>query len=122
MTLFKLLALPVFADEAIYIRWAQLIIDDAQRYFFYPMNDGKTPLLMWLIVPFQFIFSDQLYASRFVSVLAGALTVIFISLITKELSQKKSTALLAAFLTIILPFTFFHQRLAITDALLLANL
>src|SRR3989344_497092 len=57
----SLTILPVFADEAIYIRWAQLIIDDWRRYLFFPMNDGKTPLFIWLLVPFQFLFSDQLY-------------------------------------------------------------
>lgn len=122
LTSYRLLALPVFADEAIYIRWAQLIIDDAGRYFFYPMNDGKTPLLMWLMAPMQYLFTDQLYAARIVSVLVGALTVLGAALIAKELSNKKSAGLWAAFLAIILPFTFFHYRLAITDALLLSNL
>jgi 4-amino-4-deoxy-L-arabinose transferase-like glycosyltransferase len=119
--LFKLTNLPVFADEAIYIRWSQLIIDDFNRYLFYPMNDGKTPLLMWLTVPFLKIFSDQLYASRLVSVLAGALSVVFIFLILKKINEKKA-GYIAMFLSIIAPFTFFHHRLAITDALLFLNL
>jgi len=118
---FKLTSLPVFADESIYIRWSQLIIDNYKRYFFYPMNDGKTPLLMWLTVPFLEIFSDQLFAARLLSLFAGALSAIFIYLILKQLKEKKA-ALLAMFLFSILPFTFFHNRLAITDALLFANL
>ncbi len=121
LQLFHLTALPVFADESIYIRWAQLIIDDFNRYLFYPMNDGKTPLLMWLMVPFLHFFSDQLYAARLVSVLAGAVSVSFIFLILAKLKEK-SAAYLAMFLAIINPFIFFHNRLAITDALLLANL
>lgn len=121
LQLFRLTALPVFADEAIYIRWAQLIIDDGKRYLFYPMNDGKTPLLMWLMVPFLRLFSDQLYAGRLVSVLAGAISVTAIFFLLKQLKQK-SAAYLAMFLMIINPFIFFHNRLAITDALLLANL
>jgi len=118
---FKLTALPVFADEAIYIRWSQLIIDDSTRYFFYPMNDGKTPLLMWLTVPFLKIFTDQLYGARLVSVLIGALSVTFIFLILRKIKEKKA-AYLAMFLAIVAPFMFFHNRLAITDALLFANL
>ena len=118
---FKLTALPVFADEAIYIRWSQLIIDDFSRYFFYPMNDGKTPLLMWLTVPFLRFFSDQLYGARVVSVLAGAMSISFMFLILKKIGEKKA-AYVAMFLATISPFLFFHNRLAITDALLLANL
>jgi hypothetical protein len=48
--LWKLTILPVFADESIYIRWAQLIIDDWKQYLFFPLNDGKTPLQMWLMI------------------------------------------------------------------------
>lgn len=121
LQLFHLTALPVFADESIYIRWAQLIIDDFNRYLFYPMNDGKTPLLMWLMVPLLRLFSDQLYAARLVSVLTGAVSVSFIFFILTKLKEK-SAAYLAMFLAIINPFIFFHNRLAITDALLLANL
>lgn len=119
--LFHLTALPVFADESIYIRWSQLIIDDAGRYFFYPMNDGKTPLLMWLMVPALHFFTDQLFAGRIVSVLAGGISVSFIFLILNKLKENKA-AFLAMFLAIINPFIFFHNRLAITDALLLTNL
>ena len=120
--LFKLTALPVFADEAIYIRWGQIIIDDWQRYLFYPMNDGKTPLLMWLIVPLQFLFKNQLFAARLVSVLAGLVSLVFAALISFELFEKKKTAYLTMFLYSILPFTFFYNRLAITDSLMFANL
>ena len=122
VNLYKLTALPVFADEAIYIRWAQIIIDDWQRYLFYPMNDGKTPLLMWLIVPLQFLFKSQLFAARLVSVFAGLISMIFVGLISFELFKKRKTAYLAMMLYTILPFTFFYHRLAITDALMLSNL
>jgi len=127
LTLFKLNKLPVFADEAIYIRWTQLIIDDWQRYLFFPMNDGKTPLQMWLMLPFQFIFNDQLFAGRFLSVLLGAGSVLIMGLIAKSLinseeKNKKLAQYLAMFLTSILPFTFFHNRMALTDGLLFFNL
>ncbi len=119
--LFKLTALPVFADESIYIRWSQLIIDDFNRYLFYPMNDGKTPLLMWLMVPFLRLFTDQLYGARLVSVLIGSISISFIFFILLKLKEKKA-AYFAMFLAIINPFIFFHNRLAITDGLLFANL
>lgn len=118
---FKLNSLPVFADESIYIRWSQLIIDDFNRYLFYPMNDGKTPLFMWLTVPSLMVFSDQLFAARVVSVLIGSLTVVSVLFILRELKFKKA-AYWGMLLTIISPFTFFYHRLALTDALLLLNL
>ncbi len=126
VTLFRLNQLPVFADEAIYIRWTQLIIDDWQRYLFFPTNDGKTPLQMWLMIPFQYIFENQLFAGRFLSVLLGAGNVLLVGIISKEMSkkskQKKLSQYLAMILTSILPFTFFHHRMALTDALLFFNL
>ena len=61
----KLTLLPVFADESIYIRWSQLIMDERARYLFFPLNDGKTPLQLWLTPPLQFIFEDPLFAGRF---------------------------------------------------------
>lgn len=126
LTLFRLIKLPVFADEAIYIRWTQLIIDDWRRYLFFPMNDGKTPLQMWLMIPFQFIFTNPLFAGRFLSVLIGAGNVLIIGLISKEFSkdskQEKLVQYLAMLMTILSPFTFFHHRMALTDALLFFNL
>lgn len=116
--LLNLTALPVFADEAIYIRWSQLIIDDWQQYLFFPLNDGKTPLMMWLMVPFQFLFSDQLFAGRMLSVLVGLVQVIEIGFLTKLLGGRKKTTWLAMMLTTILPFWYFHHRMALIDALM----
>lgn len=116
--LFGLLQLPIFADEAIYIRWAQLIIDEPMRYLFFSMNDGKTPLFFWLLVPFQFLFSDQLYAARFVSVLVGLLQMLVLMKITGLLTKNKKTVYLSGLLVMILPFWYFHHRMALTDGLL----
>lgn len=116
--IYRLTALPVFADEAIYIRWSQLIMDDWKRYLFFPLNDGKTPLQMWLMVPFQYWFRDQLFAGRFVSVLAGLIQVFVIGKITQILGGKQKTQWLSMALTIFLPFWFFHHRMALIEALL----
>lgn len=116
--LYHLTALPVFADEAIYIRWAQLIIDDWKQYLFFPLNDGKTPLQMWLMVPWQFVFSDQLWAARWLSVLVGLFQLGSIAAIIKALGGRPKTQLVGMALTTILPFWYFHHRMALTDALL----
>ena len=116
--LYKLTKLPVFADEAIYIRWAQLIIDDPQQYLFFPLNDGKTPLFIWFLVPFQFIFSDQLFAGRFLSVLVGLVQLVVIQKIIKKVGGSQLAQLAGLILTLILPFWFFHHRMALMDSLL----
>lgn len=113
-----LTALPVFADEAIYIRWSQLIIDNWQQYLFFPLNDGKTPLFMWLLVPFQLLFEDQLYAARFVSVLVGYVQFVVFFLLLRRLTQKRVVLFFGLLLVTLLPFWYFHHRMALTEALL----
>ncbi|MDR0463012.1 MAG: glycosyltransferase family 39 protein [Pseudomonadales bacterium] len=115
---YQLTYLPVFADEAIYIRWSQLIINNPQDYLFFPMNDGKTPLHMWLMIPFLQIFSDPLWAGRTLSIVVGIIQIPIIMLLVKELGGKKNSQLLAAFLVLILPGWFFYQRLALIDGLM----
>ena len=44
-------SLPVFADESIYIRWAQIMRSEATLRFL-PLSDGKQPLFMWAAIPF----------------------------------------------------------------------
>lgn len=110
--------LPVFADEAIYIRWAQLILDDWQQYFFFPLNDGKTPLFIWLLVmPLKF-FADPLVAGRIVSVMTGLLQVWATALIVTQLGGKKLATAAGSLAVIFLPFWYFHHRLALMDSLM----
>lgn len=113
-----LLELPVFADEAIYIRWAQLIIDEPLRYAFFPMNDGKTPLFFWLLVPFQFLFSNQLFAARFVSVIVGFLQLVVVMKIVRFFFKSEKVIALAGLFVTVLPYWFFHHRMALTDGLM----
>ena len=58
---------PIFADEAIYIRWAQVMRAEPTLRFL-SLSDGKTPLFMWAMIPFLKVFSDPLFAGRFLSV------------------------------------------------------
>ena len=68
---------PIFADEAIYIRWAQVMKSEPTLRFL-PLTDGKAPLFMWIMMPMFKIFDsdligvdDPLFAGRFLSVLSG---------------------------------------------------
>ncbi len=110
--------LPVFADEAIYIRWAQLIIDDWQKYLFFPLNDGKTPVFIWFLVPFQFIFADQLIAGRVLALLVGLAQLFTVKQLAQELQLKPISQWLAVAFTAFLPFWFFHHQIALMDGML----
>ncbi|MCG2691319.1 glycosyltransferase family 39 protein, partial [Microgenomates group bacterium] len=108
--------LPVFADEAIYIRWAQLIWQKTY-YFFIPLSDGKTPLFMWLLAPLLKLGADPLLTGRALSVVSGLATLIGVYYLAKTLFNKK-TALIASILVIFQPFLLFYDRLSLTDSLL----
>jgi 4-amino-4-deoxy-L-arabinose transferase-like glycosyltransferase len=116
--LWNLTLLPVFADESIYIRWSQLIMDDWARYLFFPLNDGKTPLFIWALIPWQYLFSDQLFASRFFAVVIGFGQLFAIKYLVRELGGRKGAQWLAMFLTTVLPFWFFHHHMALMDGLM----
>lgn len=113
--LFGLTRLPVFADEAIYIRWSQLILDEPARYLFFALNDGKTPLFIWQLVPFISVFNNPLFGARLLAVLGGLLQTVAIVWFIKELKGGKMAQLLGALMTMLLPFWFFHHRMALMD-------
>jgi len=118
LRLINLTLLPVFADEAIYIRWSQIMRAEATLRFL-PLSDGKQPLFMWAIIPFLKIFTDPLLAGRFLSVLSGLGSLVGIFFLTWELFKKKWISLLASFLYALLPFFVFFDRLALVDSMLL---
>jgi|APSaa5957512622_1039677.scaffolds.fasta_scaffold06592_5 4-amino-4-deoxy-L-arabinose transferase-like glycosyltransferase len=110
--------LPVFADEAIYIRWAQLIIDDWKQYLFFSMNDGKTPLFIWLITSALNLWKDPLHAGRMISVIVGIFQIGIAIKTVEKLKGGLVAQMLAAFSVMFLPFWYFHHRMALMDALL----
>jgi 4-amino-4-deoxy-L-arabinose transferase-like glycosyltransferase len=115
--LFYLTALPVFADESIYIRWAQLI-QHSSEYLFFSVNDGKPPLFIWSLIPSLSLFSDPLWAGRFVGVLVGFGQLIVSDRVLHTLGANKQARLIQAILILITPFWFFHHRMALMDGML----
>lgn len=107
--IWNLNSLPVFGDEAIYIRWAQ-IIKSVDTLRFIPLSDGKQPLFMWLnAISLRFI-SDPLISGRLISIFSGLGSLIVLFLI--------SNSFLPSLIYFLLPFTFFFDRLATADNLL----
>ncbi len=134
--LINLTSIPVFGDEAIYLRWSQ-VIKNVETLRFIPLNDGKQPLYMWLVVPFL-KFLSPLIAGRFLSVLSGFLILILLTIlfaiyqnfssknkqphlfIIESFSKNFYTNFIPALIYIFLPFAFFFDRLALPDNLLSA--
>jgi 4-amino-4-deoxy-L-arabinose transferase-like glycosyltransferase len=114
--LVNLNSLPVFADEAIYIRWSQLIIDDITKAFV-PMYDGKPPLFMWLTIPFLKFIQDPLIAARLLSVFLGAGTTFLIFKSAYNFFNKKTSYWTAVF-AVSCPFLFIYSRMALIESLL----
>jgi 4-amino-4-deoxy-L-arabinose transferase-like glycosyltransferase len=114
----SLTLLPVFADEAIYIRWAQLIQDDAGRYAFFSMADGKPPLFMWALSIVLKFFSDPLLGGRLLSLLIGLLTVFVMRKLIREFTKEAIARWVVTLSVILLPFWYFYHRMALMDGLL----
>lgn len=111
----NLLALPIFSDEGIYIRWARVAANDPS-WRFISLTDGKQPLQTWGTIPFIKMFPDELLmAGRLFSVATGLLALIGIGLLCGYLWGKRG-ALIGTILYIVTPFFLFYDRMALVDS------
>src|SRR5688572_22984012 len=85
---YNILSLPIFTDEAIYIRWAQIAANDA-AWRFISLTDGKQPMYVWIAMILMKLIEDPLLAGRLVSVLAGLGTMIGIFFLTSEIFKNR---------------------------------
>ncbi len=109
--------LPIFADEAIYVRWAQ-VMKAEETLRFLPLSDGKEPLFMWVLMGLFKFIHNPLVAGRVVSVLSGMGTLIGIMLLSFLLFKNKRVALAAGLIYAVSPFVFFFDRMALVDSML----
>lgn len=107
---------PIFADEAIYIRWAQVMRAESTLRFL-PLSDGKTPLFMWVMIPLLKFIHDPLLAGRLLSVISGFLTLLGVFFLSKRVFNIR-TAFWASLLYVITPYTVFFDRMALVDSML----
>lgn len=115
-------SLPVFADEAIYIRWAQLMRQDFGRYAMFPIQDGKTPLHMIVLSQFLPLYHDPLMVSRLMSVGFGIINLGVLVWLVRTLKGGKLAQVCSMVLYLLLPFTLFHDRMGLIDTMLLTGL
>lgn len=113
---YSILSLPIFTDEAIYIRWAQIAKQDA-NWRFISLTDGKQPMFIWLAMISLRLIEDPLLAGRVVSVGAGFLTLIGIYFLGKEVFKNNKIGLISSALYLIFPMSLVYDRMALYDSL-----
>ena len=114
--LINLTIIPIFVDEAIYLRWAQIAKNDAS-WRFISLTDGKQPLFVWLTMVMMKFIQDPLVAGRVVSVLTGLVSMVGIWFLSFVLFENRRLAFFAAFLYLTSPFCLLYDRMALMDAM-----
>lgn len=117
LRVYHLTLLPVFVDEAIYIRWSQIMSNEATLRFL-PLSDGKQPLFMWILMFIVKRISDPLFAGRILSVASGMGTMVGVSVLGYVFTKSKKVAFIAGLIYAINPFVYFFDRLALVDSML----
>jgi len=110
------LQVPIFTDEAIYLRWTQIASQDS-NWRFISLTDGKQPLFIWLAIISMKFIADPLVAGRVVSVVAGLMTVIGLFFLGKDVFKSRWVGLLSGALYVFFPFSLVYDRLALYDSL-----
>ncbi len=116
LRLYKIMSLPLFTDEAIYVRWAQIARFDAS-WRFISLTDGKQPSFVWASVIVMKFIEDPLLAARLVSVGAGFFTMLGFYFLGKEFFKNRWVGILSAFLYLIFPMALVYDRMALYDSL-----
>lgn len=114
--LFNIMSLPIFTDEAIYIRWSQIAKQDA-AWRFISLTDGKQPLFIWITLILMRFIEDPLLAGRTVSVFSGFATCVGLFFFGKELFKNCKVGLTASALYILYPMAIVYDRMALYESL-----
>lgn len=113
---YNLTDLPIFTDEAIYLRWAQIASNDPQ-WRFISLTDGKQPLFIWFVVVAMRFIEDLLLAGRIVSVISGFASMVGLFFIGRELFRNRWIGITCALLYLIFPMALVYDRVALYDSL-----
>lgn len=105
--------IPIFNDESTYIRYGLHHVLEPSHQF-YSLLIGKEPLMPYLFAQFGLMSPDLLLGARFVSILAGALTLLGIFYTTKLIASKNA-AYFASLFYVLSPYNLFFDRLALLD-------
>lgn len=111
-----ILKLPIFTDEAIYIRWAQYLLTDF-KFWDYAVTDGKQPVFIWLITLLMHFIAEPLLAGRLASLISGLITLFGLYLLASEIFRNKWIGIISSFLYATYPFALVYDRMALYDSL-----
>ncbi len=114
--LWGLTRLPAFIDESGHINWA---VKMAQTGQYLGITDAGKFFGIWILslgVPFA---NNLLWVERFIAVGIGAFSLLGCYLVGQKLFDPK-TGYLTAGLYLLLPYTFFHDRMVLVDGLMTA--
>lgn len=114
--LYNLSEFPIFTDEAIYVRWAQIASFDTNLRFI-SLVDGKQPSFVWIAMVLVRFIEDPLIAGRMVSVMAGFGSLIGLFFLGREIFKSIGVGLISSFLYVIFPMAIVYDRMALYDSL-----
>lgn len=114
--LYDIMSLPLFTDEAIYVRWSQIAkYDPAWRFI--SLTDGKQPSFVWLTMIMMKFIQDPLMAGRLVSVGAGFFTLIGLFFLGREIFHNRWVGIICSVLYLFYPMALVYDRMALYDSL-----
>ena len=112
---------PILVDEAIYLRWAEIIQHQGQ--WLISLLDGKPPLSYWLLAVGRFVSDgDPLLQGRLLSALAGVASTFGVFQAARRIGLSNApesgdrAGLAAAGMYAIFPWALLYDRLAYTEA------
>lgn len=134
----NIMSLPLFTDEAIYVRWAQIARFDAD-WRFISLTDGKQPSFIWMAMNSMRIFDDPLFASRVVSVFMGFVALCGVIFVSLEIFKKRlgggilhqifghfkkpdSIGFIAGIIFVLYPMALVYDRMALYDSTVTATM
>jgi hypothetical protein len=110
-------ALPMVSDEGTYLTWGvRALYARSVDDWLAALEDGKQPLLAWLMPPFLAAVPDRLIAGRLVSVFTGLANLFLVGLLGRRL-YGRAAGRVAAALYVVAPIALVHDRMALYDSL-----
>lgn len=106
----------IYADENMYIRWAQIVLTNPYNRLV-SLDDGRQPVFIWVISFFMIFIKDPLLAGRIVSVFTGLVTMLGMGILSYILFKKKSITFLSVLLYLVYPFAVVYDRMALLDSM-----
>jgi Dolichyl-phosphate-mannose-protein mannosyltransferase len=117
----SLRALPIFGDEAMFLRLARILRDAPLDQLWIPLRLPLAPLHVWLLAVGLPISTDPVVAGRLLSVVFGTVSVVVLAVavlaIGRAFGKRTEDALVAGTFAAVSPFLVFSDRLARPDTL-----